>query len=248
MPFTRATKSTDPFLTSLALVLSRRFLVTRTGKKIAGIRITTAHNSAQFQLGVCQNHTCCAAASTSRPIFPPALPPSQDREAACSTGLTRRAAHMGSSLALRGDRARRHGGNSKTELLAASLDGELVAHTRGPGNNVHVAGVEATVDFLGRLVAEAGLAAPAAHGVFYLCGVDVPADRSRLTSALARTSWLDRASVDNDVFGLLRAGTDEATRWPSSAAPASTAQAAPPTGGSRATRRSAGSPATGAAA
>jgi N-acetylglucosamine kinase-like BadF-type ATPase len=101
------------------------------------------------------------------------------------------------------------GGNSKTELLAASLDGELVAHTRGPGNNVHFAGVEATVDFLGRLVAEAGVDVPAAHGVFYLCGVDVPADRDGLTSALARTSWLDRASVDNDVFGLLRAGTDE---------------------------------------
>jgi N-acetylglucosamine kinase-like BadF-type ATPase len=101
------------------------------------------------------------------------------------------------------------GGNSKTELLAASLDGEVVAHARGPGNNAHFVGVEATVDFLGRLVAEAGLEAPAAHGIFYLCGVDVPADREALTAALDRTSWLDRASVDNDVFGLLRAGTDE---------------------------------------
>jgi N-acetylglucosamine kinase-like BadF-type ATPase len=101
------------------------------------------------------------------------------------------------------------GGNSKTELLAASLDGEVVARARGPGNNVHFAGVEATVDFLGRLVAEAGLDGPVAHGVFYLCGVDVPADREALAAALQRTSWLDRAEVDNDVFGLLRAGTDE---------------------------------------
>ena len=101
------------------------------------------------------------------------------------------------------------GGNSKTELLAASLDGNLVAHARGPGNNVHFTGVEATVEFLGRLVAEAGLDASAAYGVFYLCGVDVPADREALTAALERTSWLERAPVDNDVFGLLRAGTDE---------------------------------------
>jgi N-acetylglucosamine kinase-like BadF-type ATPase len=101
------------------------------------------------------------------------------------------------------------GGNSKTELLAASLDGDVVGRARGPGNNVHFAGIEATVDFLGWLVAEAGLDAPATHGVFYLCGVDVPADREALTSALGRTSWVRRATVDNDVFGLLRAGTDE---------------------------------------
>jgi N-acetylglucosamine kinase-like BadF-type ATPase len=101
------------------------------------------------------------------------------------------------------------GGNLKTELLAASLDGDLVAQARGPGNNVHFAGVEATVDFLERLVTEAGLDAPAACGVFYLCGVDLPADREALAAALGRTSWLERAWVDNDVFGLLRAGTDE---------------------------------------
>src|ERR687885_2350503 len=101
------------------------------------------------------------------------------------------------------------GGNSKTELLAASLDGDLVAQARGPGNNAHFAGVDATVDFLGRLVAEAGLDAAAAHGVFYLCGVDVPADREQLSAALEHAPWLEHASVDNDVFGLLRAGTDE---------------------------------------
>jgi len=101
------------------------------------------------------------------------------------------------------------GGNSKTELLAVSLGGELLARVRGPGNNVHFAGVEATVDYLGRLVAEAGLDAPAAHGVFYLCGVDVPADRDALSAALEGASWLEHAAVDNDVFGLLRAGTDE---------------------------------------
>jgi N-acetylglucosamine kinase-like BadF-type ATPase len=101
------------------------------------------------------------------------------------------------------------GGNSKTELLAVSLDGDLVARVRGPGTNVHFVGVDAAVDFLGQLVTQAGLDGPAAQGVFYLCGVDVPADREALTAALERTSWLALAAVDNDVFGLLRAGTDE---------------------------------------
>ena len=101
------------------------------------------------------------------------------------------------------------GGNSKTDLVVASLEGDVVARVRGPGNNVHFAGVDATVDFLAGLAAQAGLGEPAALGVFYLCGVDVPADRDALTAALGRASWLRRAFVDNDVFGLLRAGTDE---------------------------------------
>jgi N-acetylglucosamine kinase-like BadF-type ATPase len=101
------------------------------------------------------------------------------------------------------------GGNSKTELVAASLEGGLVARVRGPGNNVHFAGADATVDFLAALAAEAELGgAPAAHGVFYLCGVDIPSDRSTLAAALERESWVERATVDNDVFALLRAGTD----------------------------------------
>jgi N-acetylglucosamine kinase-like BadF-type ATPase len=100
------------------------------------------------------------------------------------------------------------GGNSKTELVAANLDGEVVADVRGPGNNAHFAGVDATVEFLGQLVAQAGLDT-LAHGVFYLCGVDVPADREALGAALESKPWLLQATIDNDIFGLLRTGTDE---------------------------------------
>jgi N-acetylglucosamine kinase-like BadF-type ATPase len=102
------------------------------------------------------------------------------------------------------------GGNSKTEILAASLAGDLVAYLRGPGNNFHTVGPDATVAFLAELVERADVDTPAAQGVFYLCGVDITSDRDTLTAALAGQPWVERAIVDNDVFALLRAGTDAA--------------------------------------
>jgi N-acetylglucosamine kinase-like BadF-type ATPase len=100
------------------------------------------------------------------------------------------------------------GGNSKTELVVATLAGELVARIRGPGSNSHAVGPEATAAFLGSLVEQARLDAPAVHGTFYLCGADVPSDLADLTVAIARQPWVRRATVDNDTFALLRAGAD----------------------------------------
>jgi N-acetylglucosamine kinase-like BadF-type ATPase len=99
------------------------------------------------------------------------------------------------------------GGNSKTELLVATVDGDPVTYLRGAGNNAHTVGVPATVRFLGALAGEA-VDAPLAHGAFYLCGVDIASDRAELTEALEQEPWVARATVDNDVFALLRAGTD----------------------------------------
>jgi len=101
------------------------------------------------------------------------------------------------------------GGNSKTELLAATLGGEPVAHVRGPGNNVHAAGIEATVAFLGALIEQMGLTEQVAQATFYLCGVDIESDRIELTEALGETGWARAVTVDNDIFALLRAGTDD---------------------------------------
>ena len=100
------------------------------------------------------------------------------------------------------------GGNSKTELVVASTEGELLARVRGPGSNSHgPGGVEACVDVVEALVAEAGFAR--AHvGVFFLCGADVPADVKALEKELRRRRLVSRALVDNDTFALLRAGTE----------------------------------------
>jgi N-acetylglucosamine kinase-like BadF-type ATPase len=102
------------------------------------------------------------------------------------------------------------GGNSKTELVVATLDGEPVAYLRGPGSNSHVEGPARTAAFLSGLVDQAGLAAPVVQGTFYLCGADIPADFAALAQALEQEPWVERAAVDNDIFALLRAGTDDA--------------------------------------
>jgi N-acetylglucosamine kinase-like BadF-type ATPase len=99
-------------------------------------------------------------------------------------------------------------GNFKTELVVADLDGRPEAYVRGPGSNVHGLGVERIVAALARLVERSRLELPADHGAFFLCGVDIPADVEELTEAVGRTGWVREATVDNDSFALLRAGSD----------------------------------------
>jgi len=99
-------------------------------------------------------------------------------------------------------------GNSKTELIVAGLDGEPYAFVRGPGANAHGLGAERFVAELGRLVARAELEAPADYGAFFVCGADIPSDIEELTAAVNQTGWARHATVDNDTFALLRAGTD----------------------------------------
>lgn len=101
------------------------------------------------------------------------------------------------------------GGNSKTELLAVTVDGDPVAYVRGPGSNAHgPGGAKACAAVVSELVTRARLSAPAAHGSFFLCGADVPADVAALTAALEARRLVGRVEVDNDTFALLRAGSD----------------------------------------
>jgi N-acetylglucosamine kinase-like BadF-type ATPase len=99
------------------------------------------------------------------------------------------------------------GGNSKTELAAATSEGELLALVRGPGSNSHAVGADGVARVVSTLVAEAGVAVPAGHGVFYLCGADVAADLDELSQMVRTHGWAREAVVDNDTFALLRAGT-----------------------------------------
>jgi N-acetylglucosamine kinase-like BadF-type ATPase len=100
------------------------------------------------------------------------------------------------------------GGNSKTELAAASLEGALLARVVGPGSNTHGIGADGAADVVDALLAEAGVERPVAVGAFFLCGADVPADVAELQAAVDRRGFVERALVDNDTFALLRAGTD----------------------------------------
>jgi N-acetylglucosamine kinase-like BadF-type ATPase len=100
------------------------------------------------------------------------------------------------------------GGNSKTALLVATTDGELVTTVRGPGTNSHAVGAEAVADVIGALIAESGTPLPVDHAAFFLCGADVPADIASLERAIDGRGWAEARTVDNDTFALLRAGTD----------------------------------------
>jgi N-acetylglucosamine kinase-like BadF-type ATPase len=103
------------------------------------------------------------------------------------------------------------GGNSKTELVATTTEGELLAFVRGGGSNSHAVGAEGAAEVIDGLVREAGLDGTATVGAFYLCGADVAADIAELEAVVARRAWVYEAIVDNDTFALLRAGTDAET-------------------------------------
>ena len=103
------------------------------------------------------------------------------------------------------------GGNTKTDVVAATNDGEALAYVRGRGSNAHgPGGTEECVAVIAALVAAAGLDEPVEHGAFFLCGADVPADVTALRTALEQQPWLRSATVDNDTFALLHAGPDAA--------------------------------------
>jgi N-acetylglucosamine kinase-like BadF-type ATPase len=102
------------------------------------------------------------------------------------------------------------GGNTKTELAAATVDGDVLARVAGQGSNSHAVGEEAVGRIVSELHARAGLDGPADHGVFYLCGADVPEDIEALRAAVVAADVARNVVVDNDTFALLRAGTDRA--------------------------------------
>ena len=76
------------------------------------------------------------------------------------------------------------GGNSKTALLVATTEGELIASLRGPGTNTHAVGPDAVADVIGALVAESGHPFRSTTVCFFLCGADAPADIAGLERAI----------------------------------------------------------------
>lgn len=102
------------------------------------------------------------------------------------------------------------GGASKTELLVATVEGEPLALVRGPGSNSHDVGPDGCVAVLAELWEQTGIEGPVDRGAFFLCGADLPSDIEALSDEVARQPWVRTASVENDTFALLRAGTDDA--------------------------------------
>jgi len=101
------------------------------------------------------------------------------------------------------------GGGSKTDAVALTLEGELVAHRRGPGSSPHFEGLAESVGVVDGLVRAVVGDAEIAQADLYLSGLDLPIEVERYRAAIASTGW-SRAStfVGNDLYALLRAGTD----------------------------------------
>jgi N-acetylglucosamine kinase-like BadF-type ATPase len=106
------------------------------------------------------------------------------------------------------------GGNSKTDAILGTADGEVLAYVRGPGTCHQNIGLAETLARLTELVArarsQAGVPAELAvdRAEVYLAGVDLPSEVDLLAGAIGRLGWAGTVHLDNDALALLRAGRD----------------------------------------
>jgi N-acetylglucosamine kinase-like BadF-type ATPase len=109
------------------------------------------------------------------------------------------------------------GGASKTDAAIIGVDGrQVLGRHRGPGCSHHEIGPDHAANVIDAAVTaaleESGVHADqVVHAGCYLTAIDLPDEEVLMKDLLSRTGWGARSLiVDNDLFALLRAGTDEA--------------------------------------
>lgn len=109
------------------------------------------------------------------------------------------------------------GGGSKTDVVVLDpATGDVLGSARGGGCSHHQLGIPAATAVVDGAVLEALAAAGASasdvvHAGCYLTAIDTPEEQAAVHAALTALPWGARSVVvDNDVFALLRAGTDAA--------------------------------------
>jgi N-acetylglucosamine kinase-like BadF-type ATPase len=107
------------------------------------------------------------------------------------------------------------GGNSKTDVMLLDGTGQVLASVRGRTCAPLHLGLAGAMDCLDELITKTVAAAgrprsaiPMSVGVFALAGADLPHEEAELLAAVSGRGWVRNASVHNDAFALLRAGTD----------------------------------------
>jgi N-acetylglucosamine kinase-like BadF-type ATPase len=106
------------------------------------------------------------------------------------------------------------GGNSKTALILARDDGEVLARVLGRGTNPLRDGLEPTAYRLSQLarsaLAQAGLdtATPISVAACYLANVDLQEEEVEMHDALARLGVAAEIEVRNDTVAVLKAGSE----------------------------------------
>ena len=108
------------------------------------------------------------------------------------------------------------GGGSKTDAAIIRLDdGRVIGRHRGPGCSQHDVGHDRATEVIdaavtAALAAAGALADQVIHAGCYLTAIDLPDEEVTMKSLLSSTPWGARSLiVANDLFALLRAGTDE---------------------------------------
>lgn len=102
------------------------------------------------------------------------------------------------------------GGGSKTDVVVLTLDGEVLERRRGPGSSPDLEGVGRSVAIIDAIVREAVGDHEVRQAGVYLSGLDLPIEVERYVAMLDAPPWSEcRLTVENDLFALLRAGTDE---------------------------------------
>jgi N-acetylglucosamine kinase-like BadF-type ATPase len=105
------------------------------------------------------------------------------------------------------------GGNSKTDLALVTRDGRLLSVVRGHTVSHQQVPLPEAISRLrdlveqARAVADPRLRPPASVGVFCLAGADLPSEVRALRAAITRLGIVERATVLNDGFAPLRAGS-----------------------------------------
>jgi N-acetylglucosamine kinase-like BadF-type ATPase len=104
------------------------------------------------------------------------------------------------------------GGNSKTDVVVASMSGQLLARTRGPGVDSPAADLARWRHELTSLVddarrqAQVGVDSRAACAAYFLANVDLPVERRIARRELGRAGQAEVTVVGNDTLAVLRAG------------------------------------------
>ena len=105
------------------------------------------------------------------------------------------------------------GGGSKTDAVAVDRVGVVRAHSRGAASNPQTQGLDVAVAVVDSLVTEvlesAGL--PLLGTGVFVSGLDLEVEIESFRDAVAHLPWaaIGSSLVDNDMFALLRTGTQE---------------------------------------
>ena len=107
------------------------------------------------------------------------------------------------------------GGNSKTDVVLATTDGDVLARVRGSGTRAYFEGMTTTVDNVTDLIlrakAEAGLDAGTeiAVATYFLANLDTPTDEAAFAAQIAGKGNARAEVVHNDTFAILHAGAPD---------------------------------------